>query len=63
MNHQITLQDLQVRSFVIPQKTAANFVMTNAVYNIALNTCVYYGDYESCAEMEFKSNDYLMVDI
>jgi len=38
-------------------------IITNAVLDIARNCYLFYGTYEACAELEFSSNNYLMVDV
>ena len=47
----------------IPALTAGAYVITHAVLDIARNCYLYYGDYESCSELEFCNNNYFVVSL
>lgn len=47
----------------IPAKTVTKLVISHCVYDIVRNVCIYWGDYVSCAELEFTSDRYFMTSL
>lgn len=50
---------LDTRTSFISASSASVITITMAVYNFMRNECIYYGDEQSCRELEF-TNDCLI---
>lgn len=48
---------------MISQKSASVLKLTNCVYDIGRNIPFYFGDEESCLDLEFTSDNYLSVEL
>jgi hypothetical protein len=49
----------------IPEKTLRNnkLVISHAIYHLGRNECIYWGDAQSCSELEFGDNNHLMLSL
>ena len=47
------------RDYHLPERTLRNLVIDTAVYDIVRNICIYWGDLESCLELEFQSDRFI----
>ena len=46
-----------------PARTASLLVISHAVYDIVRNECIYWGDIDSCQELEFTSDRFLAISL
>jgi hypothetical protein len=45
----------------ISARSAGIITITMAVYNFVKNECIYYGDMQSCLDLEFSSSDLIAI--
>jgi hypothetical protein len=55
------LQHINTSTSFISAKSASAIVITMAVYNFMRNECIYYGDEQSCRELEFTNDSLIAI--
>lgn len=65
LEHPIALMGITGVTKLIPEKTLRNnnLVISHSVYHLGRNECIYWGDSQSCSELEFEDNNHLMLSL